>query len=79
MQECMSLDRVCFSFLDPQSILKDFVSHIYPKEMVAVTLHPDSSEDNLSACLALQLAPHFNKKARFHLRRFLSAIQPQCH
>lgn len=75
----MSLDRVCFSFLDPQSILKDFVSRIYPKEMVAVTLPLDSSEDNLSACLALQLASHFKEKARLCLRRFLSALQPQCH
>ena len=61
-------------FLVPQSILKAFVSCIYPKGMVALTVLVDSSVDNLSARLAVQLASHFNEKAGLCLCRLLSAI-----
>lgn len=39
--------------------------------MVTVTLHYDTSEDSLSACLELQLASHFKEKAASCLFRFL--------
>lgn len=61
-------------FLVPQSTLKAFVSCVYPKGMVAVTVLLDSSEDNLSARLAVQLASHSKEKAGLCFCRLLSAI-----
>jgi len=61
-------------FLVPQIMLKASVSHIYPKGMVTLTVLPDSSEDNLSAHLAVQLASHFLKKRQGCV--FVSCYQP---
>lgn len=57
--------------LIPQRILKAFVSCIYPKGMVAITV---LSEDNLSAHLAVQLASHFKEKAGLWFCRLLAVI-----
>lgn len=70
----MSLHGGHFVFLVSQSILKAFVSCIYPKGMVAVTVLLDSSEDNLSAPLAAQWASHLKEKAGLCFCMLLLAI-----